>query len=187
MKTSDFRNIANWVLTGAAPLCEPEVISERIMSAIYIGKVYSKGRPKFATYSGHAYTPETTRKFEAAVLAWAEQNYTGKVVYHPVSVEIALLDTLTARVGRSAGMKKLAYKGVMPRVTGGDLDNKAKAILDAIQGHIFADDSQVVRLVVTRKYAQAEGFSLTVRRCGLSEHEAAQVAKLISSKGAEWI
>lgn len=43
-----------------------------------------------------------------------------------------------------------------------DLDNLAKALLDAIKGYLFHDDSQVARLLVERFEAEREGISIRV-------------------------
>ena len=37
-----------------------------------------------------------------------------------------------------------------------DLDNVAKAILDGIKGFVFIDDSQVMRLLVEKRWAERE-------------------------------
>lgn len=43
-----------------------------------------------------------------------------------------------------------------------DLDNLAKALLDAIKGYLFHDDSQVARLLVERFEGEREGISIRV-------------------------
>ena len=45
-----------------------------------------------------------------------------------------------------------------------DLDNLAKAILDAIKGYAFHDDAQVARLLVERRPGERERITVTVRR-----------------------
>jgi crossover junction endodeoxyribonuclease RusA len=45
-----------------------------------------------------------------------------------------------------------------------DLDNLAKAILDAIKGHAFHDDAQVARLLVERRAGERERISVRVVR-----------------------
>lgn len=45
-----------------------------------------------------------------------------------------------------------------------DLDNLAKAILDAIKGYAFHDDAQVARLLVERRAGERERISVTVRK-----------------------
>jgi len=45
-----------------------------------------------------------------------------------------------------------------------DLDNLAKAILDAIKGYTFHDDAQVARLLVERRAGERERILVTVRK-----------------------
>jgi crossover junction endodeoxyribonuclease RusA len=47
-----------------------------------------------------------------------------------------------------------------------DLDNLAKALLDAVKGYAFHDDAQVCRLVVERQAASREGISIRIARRG---------------------
>ena len=47
-----------------------------------------------------------------------------------------------------------------------DLDNLAKAILDAIKGYVFHDDAQVARLLVERHAGERERITVTVRKIG---------------------
>ena len=47
-----------------------------------------------------------------------------------------------------------------------DLDNLAKALLDAIKGYVFHDDAQVARLLVERRAGERERISIRVRRLG---------------------
>ena len=43
-----------------------------------------------------------------------------------------------------------------------DLDNLAKAILDACKGYAFHDDSQVARLLVERRRGEQERISISI-------------------------
>jgi crossover junction endodeoxyribonuclease RusA len=45
-----------------------------------------------------------------------------------------------------------------------DLDNLAKAVLDAIKGYAFHDDAQVCRLVVARYPSDTERIRISVRK-----------------------
>jgi crossover junction endodeoxyribonuclease RusA len=44
-----------------------------------------------------------------------------------------------------------------------DLDNLAKALLDAIKGYLFHDDAQVARLLVERHAGERERITVRVR------------------------
>ncbi len=52
----------------------------------------------------------------------------------------------------------MEYAGEVP---GLDLDNLAKALLDALKGHVFFDDSQIARLLCERR--QGERDRIVVR------------------------
>jgi len=56
---------------------------------------------------------------------------------------------------------RMEYVGDPPWI---DLDNLAKAILDAIKGHAFHDDAQVARLLVERAAGERERITVTVRQ-----------------------
>jgi hypothetical protein len=56
---------------------------------------------------------------------------------------------------------RMEYVGEPPWL---DLDNLAKAILDAIKGYAFHDDAQVARLLVERQAGERERIVVTVRK-----------------------
>ncbi|HMP63481.1 RusA family crossover junction endodeoxyribonuclease [Phenylobacterium sp.] len=57
-----------------------------------------------------------------------------------------------------------------------DLDNLAKAILDAIKGYVFHDDAQVGRLLVERRAGERERIIVVVRRLSQPGFDAATAA-----------
>ena len=56
---------------------------------------------------------------------------------------------------------RMEYVGDPPWL---DLDNLAKAILDAIKGYAFHDDAQVARLLVERVAGERERIVVSVRQ-----------------------
>ena len=56
---------------------------------------------------------------------------------------------------------RMEYVGDPPWL---DLDNLAKAILDAIKGYAFHDDAQVARLLVERSPGERERIVVSVRK-----------------------
>jgi Holliday junction resolvase RusA-like endonuclease len=57
---------------------------------------------------------------------------------------------------------RMEYVGEVPRL---DLDNLAKALLDALKGHVFVDDSQIARLLCERVAGERDRISVkAVRR-----------------------
>jgi len=84
---------------------------------------------------GRSFTPKATRDAEAAILA----QYEGPCFEGPISVVVHLhADHFDLRIfEREAPSKKWA----------GDLDNYLKLITDALNGHAYVDDKQIVTLV----------------------------------------
>lgn len=56
---------------------------------------------------------------------------------------------------------RMEYAGDPPWI---DLDNLAKAILDAIKGYAFHDDAQVARLLVERTSGERERIVVAIRK-----------------------
>lgn len=70
----------------------------------------------------------------------------------PVSVRIAI-DVQIPVSWSKARRKAAELQQVRPGKP--DLDNVAKAVLDALNGICYVDDKQVVRLVAVKRYAAA--------------------------------
>ena len=57
----------------------------------------------------------------------------------------------------------MEYAGEVPSL---DLDNLAKALLDALKGHVFFDDSQIARLLCERRVGERERITVTAVKRG---------------------
>ena len=82
--------------------------------------------------------------------------------YKPLIYEFFRKEWRAARPawGEYAVEIRMEYTGDPPWL---DLDNLAKAILDAIKGYAFHDDAQVARLLVERHPGERERITVTVR------------------------
>lgn len=100
------------------------------------GKPVPKGRPRLGA-GGHTYTPARTREWENAVSIAALGAALGREPW-PAG------EPLRARIEvRLAGYAAAARAR-------GDLDNYIKAVLDAMNGVIYADDAQVVVIYASK-------------------------------------
>ena len=96
-----------------------------------------KGRPRF-TRSGHTYTPDTTRKYEALVTARAKEAMIGKrKIEKPNAVRVDILAIFPVPSSWSKKRRTAALQGVEHHVSKPDLDNVQKAILDGMNGIVF--------------------------------------------------
>ena len=112
-----------------------------------------KGRPRF-TRDGHTYTPQKTREYEDKVVQyWKCQSGKGFAAGVPLKAEI----NGYFPIPKSLSKKRRAALDGTPHVKKCDADNLAKAILDALNGHAYNDDSAIALLTV-RKY-QTTGAS----------------------------
>lgn len=108
------------------------------------GRPVPKGRPRFNTRTGHAYTPRRT------------QDYQAKVGWHARIAQTMLTE-------KPVVLRVWAYTHTKSH---GDVDNIAKAVADALIGIAYIDDKQVQRI-------EAE-WSLGEDRCEIEIEEAAE-------------
>lgn len=119
-----------------------------------LGEPVGKSRPKFSTFNGHAmaYTPQKTVNYETLVKLSYQQQCNDK----PYDKDIPLRAEITAYfpMPKSTSMKrkKMMLDGQIRHTKKCDADNLAKAVLDALNGIAYYDDSQVCELSVSKLY-----------------------------------
>jgi len=126
----------------------------------------AKGRPR-VTGKGFAYTPTKTiqaehRIQEQVATAWPRPVIEGPLV---VGIVVQLLKP------KSAPKTRPVWPTTRP-----DADNYGKLVLDALNGILWRDDSQVVDLRIRKVYAEHIGFQIEVATI---EAQAEAVAPLL--------
>ena len=123
------------------------------------GKPVGKGRPRF-TRNGHTYTPGKTRAYEAAGAWECRKAMKGKLpseLPQNVSVEVMVKPPKSWTKTKT----KNALGGLI--IPGRpDIDNYLKAVLDGCNGVAFLDDSQVVAVYATKRYAETDGVRVII-------------------------
>lgn len=137
--------------------------------------VYSvpKGRPRFSG-KGHTYTPEATREFEGVIRALA-QSKKWKAYSCPVTVTIVI--QVATPTSYDPVKTVMAMLGLItpPR---GDLDNRVKAITDALNGIAYYDDVQITRTISEKVFGSTNLISVEISRAGLSDMEIDRFKKM---------
>ena len=109
-------------------------------------------RPRVSTVGGfgRAYVPKThaVHPYRQAVALAAKA---AGCEPHPEPVNV-VIDLVFARP--KSHMRKSGIRSDAPKLPRVDLDNAAKAVLDALNGVAWDDDSQVARLVVEKSYGE---------------------------------
>jgi len=125
------------------------------------GEPVAKGRPRFVRKTGIAFTPSHARKYEAHGRLAAQLAMNGKPpLAVPVRAEITV--DLPVPASWSGKRRDAALCGDIRPTTRPDADNYVKAALDAINEIVVTDDSMIVDLVVTKKYATVPALTITV-------------------------
>uniref|UniRef100_A0A6H1ZA86 Putative endodeoxyribonuclease n=1 Tax=viral metagenome TaxID=1070528 RepID=A0A6H1ZA86_9ZZZZ len=110
-----------------------------------LGQAVPKGRPKFARIGKfiHTYTPKKTKEWERTVKMRAAK-------YKPAKpFEGAVTITLCFYLLRPKSLSKK----VLFHIKKPDGDNLGKAVLDALEGDFYKNDSQIVRAAVYKGYS----------------------------------
>lgn len=117
------------------------------------GTPVGKGRPKFARRGNFvsAYTPTKTRDYEALIAQAAKDAMS---TAEPLKTPVAAYIYITVPVPASYSKKRTeaCLKGIERPTKKPDLDNILKAFLDAMNGIVYDDDTQVVSLHSTKRY-----------------------------------
>ena len=133
----------------------------------YHGEAVGKGRPRVTARGGkyaHAYTPKKTKDFEDAIrFEFMASNCEQMPVYEREK-------TLKAEVliGMSIPKSYPKYKQALCRcrmiapAKKPDLDNVLKSIFDSLNGAAFEDDSQIVKVVAEKVYADEPFVEVTI-------------------------
>lgn len=121
---------------------------------IYEGEPIGKGRPRF--YNGRAVTPPKTRKYEEEIRLSFLQASKGKLPMYEKEKALSLHLEFRFEIPKSYTKKKReqCLKGELKHTKRPDIDNLIKAVLDALNGYLFEDDSQVMKITAVKKYAE---------------------------------
>lgn len=141
------------------------------------GFVYPKERQRTGK-AGHHYTPSNTRKFEASIRNTAIEYMRAnklKMLTGPCMVHLEIRDQIHSQT--EDWVQKLMQEKLLFEHTGGDLDNKEKAVLDGLNKVAYTDDRLVVQVFKYRCYAPIAGFKVSIHPCGITKADLAIIKK----------
>ena len=119
-----------------------------------LGQPVAKARPRFRrlpTGAIMAYTPAKTGDYERRVRAAAGRAMDGRASFVE-AVSVRIMVNMGIPQSWPKMKKQHAASGVLLPTGRPDLDNIAKAILDAMNGVVFNDDSQITDLILSKRY-----------------------------------
>jgi len=133
------------------------------MHFVVEGTPVGKGRPKFARRGNFVstYTPTKTRNYEDLIKVAATQAMTEPPIATPISVFVYIAVPVPVSYSKQRKFDCLARREKPTKKP--DIDNVAKCFLDAMNGIVYVDDSQVVSLHVTKEYGTVGMVEVMVR------------------------
>jgi Holliday junction resolvase RusA-like endonuclease len=133
------------------------------IAIVVSGEPVAKGRPRMTKRGlrGFLYTPASTRKYEAHGRLAAQQAMDGRPpIAVPVRAEITV--DLPVPLSWSGKRRDAALRGEIRPTSRPDIDNYAKASLDAISTIVIADDAQVVELLAIKQFGVSPKLTATI-------------------------
>jgi Holliday junction resolvase RusA-like endonuclease len=127
------------------------------------GDPKGKGRPRFSRVGSFTkvYTDKQTLTYEALIATFAKQAMGGtEPLKTPVSVFLYVRLPIPQSYPKKR--KEACLNGSEMPCKKPDIDNIAKTYLDAMNGVIFVDDTQVIDLHVKKVYATEAGVDVMV-------------------------
>jgi Holliday junction resolvase RusA-like endonuclease len=127
------------------------------------GDPKGKGRPRFSRVGSFTkvYTDKQTLTYEAMIATFAKQAMGGT---EPLKTPVSVFLYVRLPIPQSYPKKRreACLSGVEMPCKKPDIDNIAKTYLDAMNGVIFVDDTQVIDLHVKKLYSEKAGVDVMV-------------------------
>ena len=105
------------------------------------------------THAGHVFTPPNTAAAEERIRNLAAIEYTDDPLEIPIT--IMLLFAFEIPKSWTKAKKEVARQGFVPHTSTPDLDNLVKLVTDALNGVVYKDDRQIVRIDAVKLYMPA--------------------------------
>ena len=114
-----------------------------------------KSRPRtFTTSKGisRTYTPLKTKNFEDFVRTWLQVKYKGKPIEGPINLEVKFslpIPKSYTKKKKSECLSDGSNHFIKP-----DLDNLEKSVMDAAEGVLYRNDSQICSKISSKRWAE---------------------------------
>lgn len=124
------------------------------------GVPVAKGRPRLGRYG--TYTPKKTQEYEEYVKACWVAKY-GGIQPSEQPLEIDIVFYMPIPKSYSKKQKAEILSGRLKHTKKPDIDNLIKSVLDALNGLVYADDSQIIKVTAVKRYAETGSTELTIK------------------------
>ena len=131
-----------------------------MIEIVLLGEPVAKGRPRFNTETGHAYTPEKTRSYEQMLrLAATDVMGDRPPLDGPLVVDMLVVKSIPRSWSKTK--QEAARAGTLLPTGKPDWDNFGK-VVDAANMVVWVDDGQIVDGRVRKAYGDKPGMWIKV-------------------------
>lgn len=129
-----------------------------------IGAPVGKRRPKFSTVHGYAQAikPKEDVIYENLVKLSFQQAKPSDYNLFDKAVKMTISACFAIPKSFSKKKQKEALEGTIRPLTKPDADNIAKIICDALNDIAYKDDTQIIELTITKRYASEPKVKITL-------------------------
>lgn len=129
-----------------------------------IGAPVGKRRPKFSTVHGYAQAikPKEDVIYENLVKLSFQQAKPSDYNLFDKAVKMTISACFAIPKSFSKKKQKEALEGTIRPLTKPDADNIAKIICDALNDIAYKDDTQIIELAITKRYASEPKVKITL-------------------------
>src|SRR5699024_10591555 len=119
------------------------------LKLIIDGKPEPQLRPRIS--GNRMYDPKKTKNYKRYVGLLARQQYKGELLISPLAIEMDIYRQIPKNTSKKR--RKLKNEKTIRPIVKPDVDNYTTGTLDALNGIIYKDDSQVVDLNARKYYS----------------------------------
>lgn len=139
---------------------------EHAVHILVPGKPVAQGRPRFAKHGSFvtAYDPKKSKDYKTQIQQEIQPLFGRGSGFVPFTEACLMILCVYREVPKHFSKKKLelAEQGRLRPTTKPDTDNYLKGVLDALNGFIFKDDSQVVEITAKKYYSCNPRIEVTI-------------------------
>lgn len=121
-----------------------------------------KGRPRFHDF-GRPYTPKATAHYEAWIAACYQEKYGICKMPEDSFLDVEIKAFFSIPKSASRDRQEAMARGELLPSRKPDVDNIAKAVLDALNGVAYKDDARVVCCTCSKRYGDPARVEVSIR------------------------
>ena len=120
-------------------------------------------RPRVSTRGGYVrvYDPPRVKQFKKLLHDLASEQYTRPPLTGALSVELVFYRPVQRSLSNAEHQRRLSNES--KPVVKPDTDNYLKATLDALNGVLWHDDAQIIKLIGEKRYSETGKITVSVK------------------------